>query len=348
MHKSALKQMAGVEPLPQKVMDRITLIRYADANHILGQMASAVIPEKDSRLEDIFRNARLRAEHDHRMLQFEMNRLEHALVGTGIEPIILKGGAYVALGRKASKGRRVSDLDILVSEDELEEVEARLKLAGWAADEATDNPYDQAYYRHHMHELPPLRHQKRGTVIDVHHLLLPKTAKSKIDVTTMRQSSVFLEGKRLKVFDNVDLFIHSAVHAFADGAIDTPARSLVELFMLYEELPERDAARLPARANEVGASTPVSIALWAIGRFFDVKNSTVHSKQMMGLKRYLVLRWAITSKTHDGPLAPLAKAFLYVRSHYLRMPLRLLIPHLARKAASWRPNSQKPIELPVP
>ncbi|MFV0275693.1 MAG: hypothetical protein ACK5HY_00675 [Parahaliea sp.] len=34
------------------------------------------------------------------------------------------------------------------------------------------------------------------------------------------------------------------------------------------------------------------------------------------------------------PLTGLAHFALYVRSHYLRMPLRLLLPHLLRKA--WR------------
>ena len=31
-------------------------------------------------------------------------------------------------------------------------------------------------------------------------------------------------------------------------------------------------------------------------------------------------------------LTPLARQILYVRGHWLRMPLRLLVPHLAHKA----------------
>ncbi len=34
----------------------------------------------------------------------------------------------------------------------------------------------------------------------------------------------------------------------------------------------------------------------------------------------------------DRPSAPIAAWLLYVRSHWLRMPPRLLFPHLARKA----------------
>jgi hypothetical protein len=39
-----------------------------------------------------------------------------------------------------------------------------------------------------------------------------------------------------------------------------------------------------------------------------------------------------------GPGASIARWLLYVRSHYLRMPLTLLIPHLWRKAVT-RPTA---------
>jgi hypothetical protein len=34
----------------------------------------------------------------------------------------------------------------------------------------------------------------------------------------------------------------------------------------------------------------------------------------------------------DGLASAVARWMLYVRAHYLRMPMRLLLPHLARKA----------------
>jgi len=348
MRPIGIKQITGRSPLPESVMERIKLIQYADANHVLGQMASVVNAGAEDRLGEVFRNALLRAEHDHRMLQFEMNRLEHALTKSDIEPIVLKGGAYVALRKKAGNGRRVSDLDILVDEDQLVEVETLLKEAGWETEETTDNPYDQSYYREHMHELPPLRHRKRGTIIDIHHRLLPRTARYNVDVNAMRKMAVPLEGVRLKTFNDVDLFIHSAVHAFGDGSFDAPARSLVELSMLYEELSEEDQKHLPQRASDVGAAIPVSVALWAIGCFFSIKNALTQGHHLMKFRRHYILRWAIKSKTLTGRLSTLAKAFLYIRSHYLRMPLYLLIPHLTRKAFAWRPLSKKPVELPFP
>ena len=39
------------------------------------------------------------------------------------------------------------------------------------------DPYDDAYYRRWMHELPPLIHRERDRMIDVHHTILPLTAR---------------------------------------------------------------------------------------------------------------------------------------------------------------------------
>ena len=46
--------------------------------------------------------------------------------------------------------------------------------AGW--EWVKPDPYDDAYYRDHMHELPPLIHKDRDRMIDVHHTILPLTA----------------------------------------------------------------------------------------------------------------------------------------------------------------------------
>ena len=44
----------------------------------------------------------------------------------------------------------------------------------------------------------------------------------------------------------------------------------------------------------------------------------------------------------------LARWLLFVRSHWLRMPLQLLVPHLVRKAWMARfPDKKKPAEAPA-
>ena len=45
--------------------------------------------------------------------------------------VLMKGTAYAAAGLKASEGRHIGDLDIMVAREDLAEVEATLLAAGW-------------------------------------------------------------------------------------------------------------------------------------------------------------------------------------------------------------------------
>jgi len=326
-----LKTIAGDAPLPDDILEQNLLVSFAEAHHVVGQMAVVWQDKTDGKLKDILENGKLRTGFDHCMLAFEMNRLERALLGSEIKPILLKGGAYVALGLKAGQGRRVADIDILVGEHELEVVEKALLYAGWAFDTATANTYDTAYYRQHMHELPPLRHTKRRTVADVHHRLLPRTARIKIDFQKMVDAAVDVPGQAFRVFGPVDRFIHSAIHSFADGSFDTPARSLLELHYLFQELAPAEKVGLAGRAQELGAAMPVGTALWALATLFENK-SAADLLQNSRLKRanFLVLM-ALKGKLEHIDAARWAKSILYVRSHFLRMPYHKLAAHLAKK-----------------
>lgn len=67
--------------------------------------------------------------------------------------IFLKGAAYALADLDVAKGRMATDIDILVPEDAIGDVEARLQQAGWAS--MKTNEYDDSYYRQWMHEIPP-------------------------------------------------------------------------------------------------------------------------------------------------------------------------------------------------
>lgn len=345
---SILQCIVGESALPQDVMNAISVINYADRNHILGQMAHCYDQPPTMGVEDVFNNAKLRAQHDHTMLRFEMDRVSRALQGSGVKAVILKGGAYVARGLKASMGRRVSDLDILVASEDIARTEGLLKAANWLPDEQTDNPYDQQYYRDHMHELPPLRHKTRGTVIDVHHSLLPRTARYQVNVDLMLETSVPIPDQELWTFQPVDIFAHSAIHGFFDGQLDVPARTLVELKLLYDDLSDDEKACLGQRAKEIGAQKAVAMALWAIGNIFDNPRAAAEARALMNPFRSLLLKRALISKTVNSRFSIFAKGYLYLKGHYLRMPIYLLLPHLLRKAARWRPASNAPPQLPTP
>src|SRR3546814_12604352 len=63
-------------------------------------------------------------------------------------------------------------LDVLVLATDIRRAENALLKAGW--EWVKSDPYDDHYYRAHMHELPPMIHKARDRMIDVHHTILPK------------------------------------------------------------------------------------------------------------------------------------------------------------------------------
>ncbi|SDD60272.1 nucleotidyltransferase family protein [Kordiimonas lacus] len=322
--KDFLRIATGQAPLPDQPQALAAFTLWAQQSHILGQVAAVVDAPVGTKLAEILENARLRSSYDQRMLTFETNRIKRALMGADIQPILLKGSAYVAEHLLASIGRRVSDIDILVPEAQLGETERLLGQAGWRAEESTSGAYDQQYYRRWMHELPPLRHVTRRTLIDVHHRLLPRTSRIRPDHLKMMAAARQIEGSDLMVFSPTDRFIHSAIHIFGDGAFETPARSFIELYYLYQDLSDDERQGLLARATDVGAQKPTAEALWMLDEYFDIKAG--------GARASLVLKSCLRSVTAgQGSGQFLANSVLYVRSHYMRMPLPLLLGHLWKK-----------------
>ena len=321
----------GLQPLPEEGPELTRFIRWAQREHILGQVSAAHESEATGKLADILGNARIRSAHDRRMLTFEADRIAHALYDSAISPVLLKGSAYVAKGLRAGRGRRVSDIDILVREDQLAETEKLLKKAGWDAEASTAGDYDQQYYRKWMHELPPMRHKKRRTLVDVHHRLLPRTARVQPRHDLMMADALPLEDSALRTFSPCDRFIHSAIHIFADGAFETPPRSFIELYYLFEDLDDTARRALITRAADVGALKPVAGALWAVSHYFGSANAHLLMRTMAVRRVGVGLRFWLKILVAGGAMVPMAKLMLYVRSHYMRMPLPLLVRHLVAK-----------------
>src|SRR6185295_9740992 len=128
---------------------------------------------------------------------------------------LMKGTAFHAAGLGASVGRSVGDLDILVPRRSLAAVEAALIGAGWERLKEAGG-YDDEYYRRWMHELPPLIHKDRDRMIDVHHTILPLTARPRPGPDALIADSVPLEGG-LRVLAPADMIVHAAAHLLADG-----------------------------------------------------------------------------------------------------------------------------------
>src|SRR3546814_19808051 len=115
-----------------------------------------------------------------------------------------KGTAFAAAGLSAGVGRSIGDLDILVPRDRIDAVEAALLGAGW--EWVKPDPYDDVYYRRWMHELPPLIHRERDRMIDLHHTILPLTARITPDAAALIADSVVL-GHGLRLLAPADTLV---------------------------------------------------------------------------------------------------------------------------------------------
>ncbi|MBN8839661.1 MAG: nucleotidyltransferase family protein [Sphingomonadales bacterium] len=271
------------------------------------------------------------AEEGRRQALWEAEMARRALATLGAPVILLKGTAFAAAGLDAGQGRHIGDLDILVPRDALAAAEAALLAAGWEWVKA--DPYDDAYYRRWMHELPPLIHRERDRMIDVHHTILPPTARSTPDATQLIAASVPL-GAGLAMLSAEDVVIHAAIHLFADGDLSGGLRNLWDIDRLVREFTARDAdypARLVARAAAHQAGRTVARALRLTAALF---NTPVPPQPAEPLFDAAARRRMLARDDWGRGTQPATRLAFYVRSHWLRMPPAMLARHLWIKM--WR------------
>ncbi len=282
-------------------------------------------------------------ERQQREVTWEVDCIQRALETVETPIVLLKGAAYLVAGLPPAAGRLFSDVDIMVKLDQLTNVENALLSAGWLS-EARD-PYTNRYYREWMHELPPMRHVQRGTVLDVHHSISPPTSQFAVEGARLLERAVPIESHRqLYTLSREDIVLHSATHLFQEGEFWHGLRDLLDLNdLIVAELGNLSHwESLLDRAAELRLTVPLSHALVQIERLFGTAppkqlrprvrmlDKSIVSRRVMS--RLLELALRPEHPSCDKPGTKLARFLLYVRSHYLRMPPYRVLPHLARKA----------------
>ena len=277
-----------------------------------------------------------------RAVRWELVLLTRDLAALPGPVLLLKGAAYVACDLPPAAGRLFSDIDILVAREQLDEAEAALMLGGWAS--AAGTAYDERYYRQWMHELPPMVHLRRQTNLDLHHNILPLTARIKThSAPLLAAAQVVAEFPRFSVPAPTDQVLHSATHLMHEGEWGHGLRDLVDL----DSLLRRHAASpgfwdaLLTRAAALSLGRPLFYGLNLCRRYLHtpvpdevLRRCPDRPGLLLQALMHTLLRRALTG-AHRGSTAPgtrIAEFALYVRSHYLRMPLHLLLPHLIVKA----------------
>jgi hypothetical protein len=238
-----------------------------------------------------------------------------------------------------AQGRRFSDIDILVPKPALPRIEAALMLSGFATMHA--DPYYQRYYRRWMHELPPMQHVKRGTVLDVHHTIVPQTARIRPNAFDLLHDAVPLPRvPGFHVLAPADMVLHSATHLFCNEDLTHGLRDLVDLDVLLRHF-GRDASfwrLLSLRAAGLDLRRPLHYALrWTVAALGTPVPASVMASDALRAPNAItraLMDLLLEHALHPDSARPStrwARRALYVRGHWLKMPLPILAWHLTVK-----------------
>lgn len=323
-------------------------LRIARRARLLGRLAvrldrAGLTDQLPSAAADQLIAAKCMASARARLALWELDRVAWALRGRPNTPLIaMKGCAYLLLDAPNAAGRVFADVDLMTTGDALEDVESELNAYGWHTKELS--PYDDNYYRRWTHELPPLTHRDREMEVDLHHNVLPRTARLKPSALKLIERSRPLRGSSYRVLADEDIVLHAMAHLMSADDLADKLRDLVDISDLLTYFTASDDkfwSRLVERAPALDLDRPAYYSL----RYLD---------SLIGLSLPEKVRVAMHVWAPRGPavwlmdwLAPralypqhpdfhdaaseLARFLLYVRSHWIRMPPWLLVYHLTYK-----------------
>lgn len=331
------------------LVDWDVLLRLAKSSNLIGRLALAAQQEDvwstvPVPVQPHLLSALALVTHQRSAVQWEARHIQNALGGLQFPVVLLKGAAYALTDLSAAQGRLFGDVDVLVPREHMAEAESQLMMHGWSS--GSVDPYDERYYRQWMHEIPPMTHRMRGTVIDLHHNVLPLTAKWVPAAALFLADSQPVVGSLLRVLSPEDRVIHSATHLFHEGELKNGLRDLFDLDALLREGLEADSAfaeRVLARARQHNLVWPVQLCFRYSRYFLNTPISDeVHAQAGrspgavtwgLPLMDWVYHRVLMPDHPicHSGSVF-IARTWIYLRSHVLRMPLGKLAVHLARKA----------------
>jgi hypothetical protein len=313
------------------------------ARTALGLQRLGVFEGFATQVRDQFTSALRMAEARARLAQWELQCLARVLRPARQSPVIaLKGSAYLLLDLPFAEGRMMTDVDLLVPEQQLARTEALLREAGWHS--APLKEYDERYYRDWTHEIPPLRHVEREMEVDVHHNVLQRTARLKPQARLLVDDARPAGSSGYAVLSPADMTLHAMTHLFYSGELDDALRDLVDIDALLRIHAEREPQfwpNLAERARLLQLRRPAWYALRYCVRWLGTpvpaatleaigEDAPAAPAQAL-MDRLVPAALFARHPDRDEPAAGAARLLLLGRSHWIRMPPSLLLKHLSRK-----------------
>lgn len=344
-----LRNTSVLDNISPKIYDWETLIRQARHANLLSRIA--VLLKQSEIFESIpgkpklhFLNAIKLSQAHERSARWEMQDIHKVLSPHNISFILLKGCAYIWQKNNASLGRLFGDTDILVKKVDIRKAEKILVHNGWVTTKLDE--YDQRYYRNWMHEIPPLHHTSRHTTLDVHHSIIPPIIKSGFNITRLWEDAIEdKENAGLFTLSLPDMILHSATHLFQEGEFDNGLRDLVDLdtLMRQYDASNNDWNALITRAQDLDLARFLYFAMAYCKKILGTpipdstllqaqKNSTLSFMKIWLFDKLFTRVLCPAHSTCNPRGLKLVSFLLFIRSHWIRMPLHILIPHLLIKS----------------
>jgi len=310
------------------------LAHKAEAANVLGDVPTGP--------RDAMRAAQTAAARLAQLALWEVDRVSRVLLRVGIPAIALKGAAYLLRGMPHAATRVLTDVDIMVPRERIDECERELLAAGWKGTKL--DAYDQQYYRRWSHEIPPLQYPGRMLSIDIHHTICPPVSRLRPDPRAFWADSEPGDHRYVHLFSPVDSVLHAAIHLFFDSDLDGRFRDLLDLHEMLQTFGLREGfwEALLRRAKEQNLGRPLYYAVVTLQALLktdipeDVRRKVEQFRPPAAVD--LWMRKTLTTlltPVDPEPWPPPNRArrwLMFVRSHWLRMPPHLLIPHLLRKS----------------
>jgi hypothetical protein len=336
--------LKGGIPIVNKPLEWEYLVRVARQSSILARLAS--LHNESQNLPEYVQqqfDAAIKPSHLlKQQVNFEVQQLVK-LVTTDCSspPIFLKGAAYLLGDFDVGKGRTFSDIDLLVQKSDLPKVEQKLMVFGWVSDKTDE--YDQMYYRKWAHEIPPLRHCSRFTLLDVHHNLVPLVSGKAPDIEQFTQDSVPIAGEKAHVLSRHAMTLHSAIHLFYQEEYHHGFRDLGDLHLMFTQFGGIDEywQKMLELARNSDFELEVALACRYSKLIFD---TDIPQKWLDETGRLLPsnLKTAFLDWVFIRVLQPhhqlcnikfigFAHFVATIRGHWIKMPIHILIRHTANK-----------------
>jgi hypothetical protein len=207
--------------------------------------------ERPGDLVSFLRAAYIHVARDAAFVHNELQRILAALRPVA-DPIALKGAAVAYALYDHPSERPMSDIDLLVSDEEAPAAAAALEALGY-------EPTCPAWDHHH---LPPLRHALREVTVEIHtNLATPPLPETLLARMRNGARSVSLpDGSEMKILDPPTRLIHHAVHALRNPVGDPLLRNLFEVAWMASRLSAVELQEALELSREAGVDAQVANA----------------------------------------------------------------------------------------